>query len=208
MSQTIFDRIDDWRRFRRDNPNEIMIDRNCCRHGNVSDIKLRLSRIQGFSLVEVALALGVAALCLLVLSGLLPIGLKTQKSSIQQTTANQIVSSISAVLRADAQLPPGQANKVCPDPPDPNVPCNYGALHGHWAEAGHIETLYFTNGGYQTGSANTSSAEAVFRASITYRAPPSETTGLATIRVTWPASLDPNSAALAGSVTTELAVNR
>jgi type II secretory pathway pseudopilin PulG len=163
----------------------------------------------GFSLVEVTLALGVAALCLLVLLGLLPIGLKTQKSSIQQTTATQIVSSISAVLRADARLPPGQANKVCPPgTPDPNVPCNYGALHGHWAEAGHFETLYFTDGGYQTGSANNSSPDAVFRATVTYRSPPSETTGLATIRVTWPASLDPDDPALAGSVTTELAVSR
>ena len=185
------------------------IDGDVGKDQNARSMRPPVRQIAGFSLVEVALALGVAALCLLVLSGLLPIGLKTQKSSIQQTTANQIVSSISAVLRADARLPPGQANKVCPPgTPDPNVPCNYGALHGHWAEAGHIETLYFTDGGYQTGRANTSSAEAVFRASITYRAPPSETTGLATIRVTWPASLDPNSAALAGSVTTELAVNR
>jgi len=208
MNKSIYSRIDEGARLRCDNSDWNKIDGTYCEYENVSDMKQRASRIHGFSLVEVALALGVAALCLLVLSGLLPIGLKTQQSSIQQTTANQIVSSISAVLRADARLPPGLANKVCPDTPDPNVPCNYGALHGHWAEAGHFETLYFTDGGYQTGSANNSSPDAVFRATVTYRAPPSETTGLATIRVTWPASLDPNSAALAGSVTTELAVSR
>ena len=54
-------------------------------------------RTAGFSLVEVTLALGVAALCLLVLMGLLPAGVKTQQSSIQQTTANQIISQISSV---------------------------------------------------------------------------------------------------------------
>jgi len=205
MNQTIFRRIDEWQRLCR---GRIDIDRSYCWDENMSNIKRRSSHIRGFSLVEVALALGVAALCLLVLSGLLPTGLKTQQSSIQQTTANQIVSSIAAVLRADAKLPPGLANKVCPETPDPNVPCNYGALHGHWAEAGHFETLYFTDGGYQTGSANNSSPDAVFRATVTYRSPPSETTGLATIRVTWPASIDPDNGTPAGSVTTELAVSR
>src|SRR4029077_12283131 len=82
----------------------------------------------GFSLVEVALALGVAAVCLLVLMGLLPTGIKTQQSSTQQTRANQIISAICAVLSAEIRLPPGQANKVCPDPPDPNLPCNWGGL--------------------------------------------------------------------------------
>src|SRR6187551_2243685 len=67
----------------------------------------------GFSLVEVALALGVAAICLLALLALLPVASKTQQTSIQQTTANQIISQINAVLRADVSLPPGQANKVC-----------------------------------------------------------------------------------------------
>jgi len=49
----------------------------------------------------------------------------------------------------------------------------------------------------------------VFRAKLTYRTPPSETTSLATIRVTWPAAVDPDSGGVpAGSVTSELAVNR
>lgn len=48
----------------------------------------------GFSLVEVTLALGVAAICLITLLGLLPAGVKTQQTSIQQTTANQIISQI------------------------------------------------------------------------------------------------------------------
>jgi type II secretory pathway pseudopilin PulG len=165
-----------------------------------------------FSLVEVTLALGVAALCLLVLMGLLPIGVKTQQSSTQQTSANQIISQICSVLRADVRLPPGQANKVCPDPPDPNVPCNWSALHGHWRDGAAPDTMYFTNDVMQTGGVNGDPpADAAFRAKITYKAPPSETTALATIRVTWPAAVNPDppiNGVPAGSVTSEIAVNR
>src|SRR5438093_10397261 len=151
----------------------------------------------GFSLVEVTLALGVAAICLIAMLGLMPTSLKTQQNSVRQTTANQIISQIYAVLRADVALPPGQANKVCPDPPDPNVPCNWGALHGHWYNQAAPDTMYFTYEGIQTGSVGTNGnpgdppADAVFRAKITYRFPPSETTSLADIAVSWPAKVDP-----------------
>ena len=132
----------------------------------------------GFSLVEVTLALGVAAFCLLVLLGLLPVGVKTQQSSIQQTTANQILSQICSFLRADVRLPPGLYRQVCPDPPDPDVPCNWDQLHGHWLNVAQPpDTLYFTNAGKQTGSVNASSppTDAVFRVEITYNpTPPTE----------------------------------
>ena len=176
-----------------------------------------LGQIAGFSLVEVTLALGVAAICLLTLLALLPVASKTQQNSIQQTTANQIISQIDAVLRADVSLPPGQANKVCPDPPDPNTPCNWGALHGHWFNTAEPDTMYFTYEGIQTGSVGTNGnpgvppADAVFRAKISYRNWPIETTSLADIRVTWPAAVDPdppNNGLPAGSVMTTISVNR
>jgi type II secretory pathway pseudopilin PulG len=166
----------------------------------------------GFSLVELTLALGVAALCLLVLLGLLPAAVKTQQRSIQQTTSNQIISQIYSFLRADVRLPPGQYKQVCPDPPDPNQPCQWDNLHGHWKNVATPDTLFFTNGAKQTGNINQSSppADAVFRAKITYRLPPSETTSVADITVTWPAPVDPDQpgAVPAGSVTTTIAVNR
>jgi type II secretory pathway pseudopilin PulG len=168
------------------------------------------SQSAAFSLVEITLALGVAAFCLLALLALLPIVSKTQQASIQQTTANQIISQISTVLRADISLPPGQANKVCPDPPDPSEPCNWSDLHGHWRDVAAPDTLYFTNEGRQTGTINgTPPADGAFRAKITYRFPPSETTSLADISVSWPAQLDPGAGGVpAGSVTALMAVNR
>jgi type II secretory pathway pseudopilin PulG len=166
-----------------------------------------LSHVAAFSLVEVTLALGVAAFCLIAVLGLLPTSLKTQQASIQQTTANQIISTIFSDLRADVRLPPGQANKVCGD----DGTCEWGNLHGHWRDRAVPDTLFFTKEAQQTGTINGSPpAEAVFRAKITYRFPPSETTSLADIRVTWPARVDPDQsgAVPAGSVTSLIAVNR
>ena len=64
-----------------------------------------------FSLVEVTLALGVAAFSLLIILGMLPVSLKTNQASTQQTNANGIISQIAADLRAAARLPPGQVSK-------------------------------------------------------------------------------------------------
>ena len=159
----------------------------------------------GFSLVEVTLALGVAAFCLLVLLGLLPTGVKTQQSSIQQTTANQIISQIYSFLRADVRLPPGQENKVCGD----NNVCDWSLLHNHWRDRATPDTLYFTNDAKQVGLNGNAPANAVFRATLTYRTPPTETTALATIRVSWPAPADPDNGGVpAGSVIATIAVNR
>src|SRR6266699_7186235 len=89
-------------------------------HRTFKNMRRSLHGTTAFSLVEVTFALGVAAFCLLVLLGLLPTGLKTQQASIQQTTANQIISQIYSFLRADVRLPPGQLSKACPNPPDPD----------------------------------------------------------------------------------------
>jgi type II secretory pathway pseudopilin PulG len=173
------------------------------------NMKRPLLKTAAFSLVEVTLALGVAAFCLIAVLGLLPTSLKTQQASIQQTTANEIISQIYSVLRADVRLPPGLANKVCPDPPDPNQPCNWSDLHGHWRSVAAPDTLYFNNDGKQIQLNGDPPAAAVFRAKITYRFPPSETTSLADIRVSWPARVDPdNGGVAAGSVTSLIAVNR
>ena len=61
-----------------------------------------------FSLIEVTLALGVAATSLLVIFSLLPIGLQTNQRSIEQTVAADILSAVVADLRATAPTnPPG-----------------------------------------------------------------------------------------------------
>jgi type II secretory pathway pseudopilin PulG len=165
-------------------------------------MKGSLRETSAFSLVEVTLALGVAAFCLIAVLGLLPTSLRTQQASIQQTTANQIISTIFSALRADIRLPPGLESKVCGNDPGP---CAWGDLHGHWHDVAVPYTLYFTNEAKQTGALNGDPpADAVFKATITYQFPPSETTTLANIIVTWPAK----GSVPTGSVTSLMAVNR
>lgn len=164
-------------------------------------MKLRPLVCGGFSLVEITLALGVAAFCLVAILGMLPVGLKTQQAGVQQTKANAIISQILGALRADVRLPPGQASKAQGE---------WSNLHGHWAGVGTPDTLYFTNDGKQTGSVNATTVptDAVFRAKITYLFPPTTTTSLADITVSWPAQVDPTTGVPAGSVETFIAVNR
>ncbi len=162
--------------------------------------KQSLRKVAAFSLVEITFALGVAGFCLIAMLGMLPLGLNTQQASVRQTTANSIISQIFTDLRADLRLPPGQTSH------ENESGFN---LHGHWANLYTPDTLYFTQEGKQTGTVNgTPPTDAVFRAKITYRLPPSDTTSLANITVSWPAQVDPTTGVPAGSVTTLAAVNR
>jgi type II secretory pathway pseudopilin PulG len=53
-----------------------------------------------FSLVEVTIALGVAALSLIAIFGLLPIGVETNRNAASQTAAANILAGVTADMRA------------------------------------------------------------------------------------------------------------
>src|SRR5436189_3881910 len=164
-------------------------------------LKQPSSAVTAFSLIEVTLALGIAAFCLLTVFALLPVALKTQQASIQQTTANTIASQIVADLSAALRLPPGLQSKQF-------------NLHGHWAQALHPDIIYFTKDGTYIHSGSTEPQ--VFMAAVTYLEPPTETTSLADITVGWPAlgiPIDPGSgqpdfSKAAGKVESFAAINR
>jgi type II secretory pathway pseudopilin PulG len=59
-----------------------------------------LRRVHAFSLVEVTLAMGVAAFCLLAVFGLMPIGVQTNRNATSQTRATNIMAAVIADLRA------------------------------------------------------------------------------------------------------------
>jgi uncharacterized protein (TIGR02598 family) len=149
-----------------------------------------------FSLVEITLALGVAAFCLVAILGMLPVGLKTQQASANQTVANGIISQIAGDLRAAARLPPGQVSK------------QFSLNHtgGKWDTT--PDYIYFNYNAQPTGTnQSTAPSDAIYRATITYRFPPTDTTSLADIKVSWPASQsDPTK--VAGSVEMFVAINR
>jgi uncharacterized protein (TIGR02598 family) len=60
----------------------------------------KLSAASAFSLVEVTLALGVAAFCLIAIFGLIPVGVQTNRNATSQTRAANIMAAVSADLRA------------------------------------------------------------------------------------------------------------
>jgi len=60
----------------------------------------RLRSAAAFSLVELTLALGIAAFCLIALFGLVPIGIQTNRNATSQTAATNIMAAVVADLRA------------------------------------------------------------------------------------------------------------
>ena len=165
-------------------------------------MKHRSRACRAFSLAEVVLALGVAALALIGVMGMLPVGLKTQQASVNQTVANSIISQVIDDLRADVRLPPGQTKKAAGD---------WANLNGHWQSVAVPDTLFFTidakQNGYGSGSAPAAPADAAFRATITYLFPPTATTSIAKITVSWPAAQS-DLTKVAGSIEMFAAVNR
>jgi Tfp pilus assembly protein PilV len=60
----------------------------------------KLSATTGFSLVEVTLALGIAAFCLLAVFALIPVAALTSRNATSQTSATNIMAAVVADLRA------------------------------------------------------------------------------------------------------------
>src|SRR3981189_1087880 len=63
-------------------------------------MKLFKQRVAAFSLVEVTLALGIAAFCLIAVFGLMPVGAPTNRNATSQTAATNILSSVVSDIRA------------------------------------------------------------------------------------------------------------
>jgi uncharacterized protein (TIGR02598 family) len=62
----------------------------------------RLRSIQGFSLVEVTLAIGIIAFAFVALFGLLPTGLQTFRGSIDQTNDTNILQDMNSMVQVTA----------------------------------------------------------------------------------------------------------
>lgn len=149
-----------------------------------------------FSLVEVTLALGVAAFCLVSIFGLMTVGLNSNYTAIEQTAANGILSMVSADLRATpSTLPAGGATVSRQlSIPIPGNPVD---------TAPAATTLYFTSEGQLSAPEGSR-----YRLTITF--PPNgsnaKTAIFVNLQVTWPAMASLTDAA--GSVRTFVALDR
>lgn len=138
-----------------------------------------------FSLIEVTLAIGVAAIALLSIFALLPIGLRTNSEAINQSKGGDVASAVLADIRATPRTtPPGRtatstrfsigipSNPVTSQPPP--------------------STLYFTDDGVSSATATTESRYRVVIAFLPNNVGGRAAT-LARITVSWPASASPTS---------------
>jgi hypothetical protein len=159
-------------------------------------MKSGLRRVHAFSLVELALALGVAAFCLIAVFGLIPVGVQTNRNSTSQTAATNIVAAVVADLRGTPRCfggstqfglvlgtGPGCLPAISPSPsPGP-------------------ATLYFDTTGKVSTSLGTNSR---YQLNVTWYG--SSAVRYADLKVTWPAAATPANAI--GSVEMFAAFNR
>lgn len=137
---------------------------------------MSVSRCRGmcaFSLVEVALALGVAAFCLVTVFALLPTAFNIQAESAGETGSIVIASAIESDLRA---TPSG--TQISPQ---------------FSIAIGTTTTLYFSSEGRSSVSLN---GESRYRSTITFPPNPTGPRGatFATVQITWPAPASPERA--------------
>lgn len=149
----------------------------------------RRSSFAGFSLVEVTLALGVAAFCLIALFGLLPLGIQTNQSAISQTAAASVLSSVVADLRATPKT----------SLTSPQYEITFGSER----------VLYFDGEG-RSVTPTDPNATPRYRITITFPASPIGTFAptFVSLKVTWPALVDPATITPAGFVETFAALDR
>ncbi len=139
----------------------------------------------GFTLVEVTLALGVAAVGLVSVFGLLPVGLNTNAQSIEQTAAGNLLAAVVADLRATpATVPPGQA--ASSQQFSLAIPANPVATAA-------TSTVYVTDDGKPS---STLPANVRFRLTATFisNGSASRAPTLARLKVSWPAVASPDHA--------------
>ena len=128
----------------------------------------------GFSLVELTLALGIAAFCLIAVLGLVPVAALTNRNATSQTAATNIIASVIADMRASTSSTSPQYNITF----------------------GTAKTLYFDGAGQFTTSLGANSR---YRVRVTF---PSSPSGLsyADVKATWPAPVDPVTTTPSGAV--------
>ena len=122
-----------------------------------------------FSLVEVTLALGIAAFCLIAVFGLVPVGVQTNRNATSQTAATSIVAAVVADLRAT--------------PTANSISSQFGITFGTNA------TLYFDGAGQASTTQTTNSR---YQLNVTWGG--STALRYADLKITWPATVTPANA--------------
>jgi uncharacterized protein (TIGR02598 family) len=140
---------------------------------------------KSFSLVELTLALGVAAFCLIAVFALLPVGGQIHRNGISQTASAGILAAVTADLRAT--------------PKTALTSRQFGITFGS------PTTLYFDSEGRPS-----TAAISRYRLAADFPTNPTGTHAavFAHLKVSWPATVDPATGKPAGSVESFAAFDR
>ncbi len=190
-------------------------------------MKKRKPGILAFSLVEVTLALGVVAFCIVTILGLLAVGVNTTHVSTVQTSAANILTSVASDLEADPNLTPSYGTSYAKGSIVPITkaavvatrftsasPAVYAStpLYGIQLPAGgagatSAAKIYIG----ENGQTNSSAANALYQLNVWMTANNTATAPIhqettARLLITWPATAPYTSAQ--GYVETVVAINR
>jgi uncharacterized protein (TIGR02598 family) len=132
-----------------------------------------------FSLVEVTLAMGVAAVSLLAIFALLPVGVRTNQIAIEQTASTDILSAIAADLHATPVTGPRGGATVSPRFAI-GIPANP-------VSASSPTTLFFAEHGQFSASI---SGDSRYRVIVTFlpNGAGARTATFVDLKATWPAA--------------------
>ena len=136
-------------------------------------------RTQGFTLVEVTLAIGVVGFALIAVFGLLPVGIQSSQTAIEQTTVNGILSSVVTDLRST--------------PRESGVSERYKITIPNDPTSGQVEQVLFFDGDGQWGTSVGLNSR--YRMGVTFL--PADHANGATrvaLKMTWPAGAEPENA--------------
>jgi len=182
-------------------------------------MKIKHPLRSGFSLVEVTLALGVAAFCLIAVFGLLPVGLNSNQTSINQTAAASLARGIISDLRATTRTTPASSQK------SPQYKITVPST------GSTTSTIFLKQDTTAAGAENTDAdpgTNPLYRATVVFTVPPARTnyfgavsssatqgaTGmvLARVLITWPALADKSASSaprfFSGSYEVSVALDR
>jgi type II secretory pathway pseudopilin PulG len=141
-------------------------------------MNLNRCRRQAFSLIEVTLAIGIAAISLVTIFALLPLGVQTNQRSIEQTASADILSVVAGDLHATPVTIPRGGATISPQ---------FHIAIPAAGSTGTPATLFFSSAGQ---SADSLQPDSRYRLTVTFlsNGGATKTATFANLKVTWPAS--------------------
>ena len=166
---------------------------------------------RAFSLIEVVLALGVAAFSLIAVFALLPVGVQTNRNATAQTATTSILAAVVSDLRSTPKTSGTSSQFGIPISTNPTSGAATTCQPCFACWQAQTQTFYFDGAGQSVTPAN-----GRYRLTVTSVQNPTATTingvtygaTFTDLKITWPAAIDPCTTTPGGSVEVFAALDR